>query len=625
MSFVVALRVSIDEIDINRSKDILVVHIVANQALSIFNPPFSLLPVELANFPVVSIIYIKLYDKDSCIAEGMYDIEGLSLSKRVESIIQLRSPEETNPEDFRPRENSNQVIVGSLKISVEIKENEEETCRLCPIIENFNTISERTLEIITEINKNVDVTYNGSINDLGMEIKEIDEYERLSPQKIKNIKCLLIGVNEKMKVLDCIKAKNNNYQISTTDDLKTRENMRNSFKKACIEYLAIKNKLDDINSQQAKKIKILNEKTIGFGSLKKEFEDYKTNSEIEKEILISKIKQLDNEKSADQKSENIIKELQFRLELSEKSQSLQKTEFSNLKEGYEKIIFDYQNSLNQLLQENSSFSQDSQNLKKEINILKTENEIYLRELNLLKSQQSEYQSKMLYIAELEKGVKTSEELANKNKENYENSKIQLESLSQRYHEGSKSLYHDKLLLSENNKKLTEEIIKIRQELLEAQTALLDVEKTGKTSAFDSKYTDLISQNIRLLQDSQNFCNLSNKFESEMMRNTNVYIKAMLENSERHLMLQRLLSKVLGFFGDKAKEIRILSELVAKLQKDMPIYIPVRGDFIDNTLANYLNSMTNKLDVPFVRLDNGIYLFGTKKVILRIENIGIVSN
>ena len=111
----------------------------------------------------------------------------------------------------------------------------------------------------------------------------------------------------------------------------------------------------------------------------------------------------------------------------------------------------------------------------------------------------------------------------------------------------------------------------------------------------------------------------------MMRNTNVYIKAMLENSERHLMLQRLLSKVLGFFGDKAKEIRILSELVAKLQKDMPIYIPVRGDFIDNTLANYLNSMTNKLDVPFVRLDNGIYLFGTKKVILRIENIGIVSN
>ena len=90
------------------------------------------------------------------------------------------------------------------------------------------------------------------------------------------------------------------------------------------------------------------------------------------------------------------------------------------------------------------------------------------------------------------------------------------------------------------------------------------------------------------------------------------------------MLQRLQSNLLLILRDRDAEIEILRELIVDYQKDRKLYIPVKGDFIDNTLANYLNSRNGTLSIPFIRLDSGIYLFGTKKINLRIENIGIVS-
>ena len=66
-------------------------------------------------------------------------------------------------------------------------------------------------------------------------------------------------------------------------------------------------------------------------------------------------------------------------------------------------------------------------------------------------------------------------------------------------------------------------------------------------------------------------------------------------------------------------------MIAELEKGRELYIPVNGDLIDNYLDNYINSKSDKLEVPFVRLHHGMYLFWTKKVAIRIENSGIVRN
>ena len=84
-------------------------------------------------------------------------------------------------------------------------------------------------------------------------------------------------------------------------------------------------------------------------------------------------------------------------------------------------------------------------------------------------------------------------------------------------------------------------------------------------------------------------------------------------------------RLLASYIEKSEEIPTLREMIAELEKGRELYIPVNGDLIDNYLDNYINSKSDKLEVPFVRLHHGMYLFWTKKVAIRIENSGIVSN
>ena len=49
------------------------------------------------------------------------------------------------------------------------------------------------------------------------------------------------------------------------------------------------------------------------------------------------------------------------------------------------------------------------------------------------------------------------------------------------------------------------------------------------------------------------------------------------------------------------------------------YVPFKGDPIDEALANFLNNFheKGKLQVMFIRLQPGVYSFGSKKVCIRV--------
>ena len=51
---------------------------------------------------------------------------------------------------------------------------------------------------------------------------------------------------------------------------------------------------------------------------------------------------------------------------------------------------------------------------------------------------------------------------------------------------------------------------------------------------------------------------------------------------------------------------------------MQHYIAWREDPIDMKLANFLNSKTEKLPISFIRVDRGIYYYGSKRIMMKIE-------
>ena len=74
---------------------------------------------------------------------------------------------------------------------------------------------------------------------------------------------------------------------------------------------------------------------------------------------------------------------------------------------------------------------------------------------------------------------------------------------------------------------------------------------------------------------------------------------------------------------KEAELKIF-ELNKKLkifQSYQATYTPVKGDEVDEALANYINNYNDKgkLQVMFIRLQPGIYSFGSKKVCIKIDN------
>lgn len=50
-----------------------------------------------------------------------------------------------------------------------------------------------------------------------------------------------------------------------------------------------------------------------------------------------------------------------------------------------------------------------------------------------------------------------------------------------------------------------------------------------------------------------------------------------------------------------------------------MYVQAKDDPIDSALADYLNNLDIPLQVPFVRESKGIYIFGTKRVFIKLQN------
>ena len=61
--------------------------------------------------------------------------------------------------------------------------------------------------------------------------------------------------------------------------------------------------------------------------------------------------------------------------------------------------------------------------------------------------------------------------------------------------------------------------------------------------------------------------------------------------------------------------------MAQLQSLTALYVPVKGDEVDMALADYLNNIADKskLQVMFIRLNPGVYSFGSKKVCIKVDN------
>ena len=76
--------------------------------------------------------------------------------------------------------------------------------------------------------------------------------------------------------------------------------------------------------------------------------------------------------------------------------------------------------------------------------------------------------------------------------------------------------------------------------------------------------------------------------------------------------------------DREGQIETLQQYIIDLKSRIAVYIPVKGDTIDKKLAEYINNYPDrqKLKIMFLRETEGVYQFGTKRVLVKIEKDNI---
>lgn len=78
--------------------------------------------------------------------------------------------------------------------------------------------------------------------------------------------------------------------------------------------------------------------------------------------------------------------------------------------------------------------------------------------------------------------------------------------------------------------------------------------------------------------------------------------------------------------DAETELETLKSYVIDLKSKVAIYVPVKDDLVDLKLADFINNYPDRqrLKIMFLRESEGVYQFGTRKILIKIKNNQIKS-
>lgn len=67
-----------------------------------------------------------------------------------------------------------------------------------------------------------------------------------------------------------------------------------------------------------------------------------------------------------------------------------------------------------------------------------------------------------------------------------------------------------------------------------------------------------------------------------------------------------------------EESQQLRDYITKLEGKRPRYMHLKGDKVDEALAEYINKNSGNMEVMLVRVDPGVYEFGTKRICVKAD-------
>jgi esterase/lipase len=109
-----------------------------------------------------------------------------------------------------------------------------------------------------------------------------------------------------------------------------------------------------------------------------------------------------------------------------------------------------------------------------------------------------------------------------------------------------------------------------------------------------------------------------------LENASAYIQEIENNNfnqhKKSLELLKLLKASESSCEEMHSEIETLRNYIIDLKSRIAVYIPVKNDMIDKKIAEYINNYPDrqKLKIMFMRESEGVYQFGSKRYIVKVD-------
>lgn len=444
----------------------------------------------------------------------------------------------------------------------------------------------------------------------------------LSGQEAAHFRVLLLGINEKLKVLDLFQHQIAQLRGKLRKSLQSREKLQFSLMEAS----------DNLKQEKENSARILLQITSERDQAKKQAQDHLEglrNKCQDEELLNAKYQglradygKLSAEHRNFDKIQILIQGLQEQVKDSEEARNSLQQKYANSLQEFQKERENTDKELGEVLKANEELADSLKCAEETVRELEHSGNRQATLLGKTQSGMSSMKTQLTAAADQAEKARNMEKLA----ASHQQTSSQL----------NEKLQEQALQHLSQIEKLSKEREEFIQKLESAATHITGLEQD--IGAFDWVISSLKQEKMKLTGkltaaeerlcvqvDSQNLLgSLSSLKESkekflqfyydEMGRTTDFLVA----QSEQNLSSQRLSNALSQTVKEKSNEISKLKEMFAAVKKAKS-YAPVKGDSVDEALADYLNSRVSELYLPFVREDQGVYLFGTRRVFMKIEN------
>ena len=470
---------------------------------------------------------------------------------------------------------------------------------------------------------------NSSIcHDIALNIQElIRNPKEFSIKQVENLRTLIIGLNSKLKSLILLQQRVGSLEAFSLQSVLKREETHAQALQTC-------EKLDRHNDSVSEKFKEMNKARedlqLELNQVSMKFRDKCVEEERLNGELRIKEAEIDKLKGQIRNFEDMEK---FIRNLQEEAKTLEQ-ERAALREQYKSSINTFTEDL--AARDLEIFNRDEEILRlseiitsKDLEILNLTSESSQKSAQILSLQSSvvELTQVIASYKDLESKCKSLEALS----KSHQSECVALQStVSQNLSDYKSSIS----LLSQEKDSSLQTISSLQTEMQKLSTDLNE-----KLALYRSE--QIISQELRsksaIIQ--QKLCNtldLSKLFtqvkylsgqmtelRDKLVEDNDELVRQVLQITEDYLNAGKVIQQVRDIIEDRDNEINILRDLIAELQ-NKTIYYPIKDDPVDEAIADYLNLRSEPLPVTFIREEYGIYLFGTKRVFIKLENNRIIS-